>query len=144
MISFEMPEDYLKELTSKKFEDVAEKMLNKASPILVNTTKKAMRDAVSHSGESEMINSVKATKPKKTKTDAMIVNVNPTGYGSNTYNKGKRKYPVSNSLKALWLQYGVAGRQPPRDWLSKSINNAEAEVTKTLQDTWEDEVGGHK
>ena len=145
-IQFDFPEDYLKKLTSKSFEEVARKMEEKAAPVLVESTKKAMRAVVQHEGDSEMINSVKASKPATTKTDAVILTVNPKGYSNHTFsrkNKGgkTRKYRVSNALKAIWLQYGVAGRQPPRDWLNKSVHDAEKKVNEIMQKVWEEEVG---
>ncbi len=75
--------------------------------------KQSCRRVIEHSGESELVESIKSNKPKRTKTDAWIVNVGPRGYSKKkTYRSGKgkaRKYRVSNALKLIWKEYGVAG-----------------------------------
>lgn len=139
-----IPEDFLKELTDKDFGDVAGKALNECAPILEDSIKASMRRSVSHPGDSDMIKSVRKNKAKATKTDAWIVNVYPSGYSTNTYSRqsGGRthRYPVSNALKAIWLEYGRTG-QTPKPWLSPAIASCSNKILSECQKIWEREVG---
>ena len=144
MFDIEIPADYLQELLGYQFTEVAKELLDKASPALVESTKSAMRAVVQHGGESDMINSVKANKAKEAVNGAVIVNVNPKGYSNHTFSResGGRvhRYPVSNALKAIWLEYGVAGRQPPRPWLSASKRAVESKVMELMQEEYNKKV----
>lgn len=137
----DMPEDLMGHLFDYQFEEIAKEMIEEASPILVDSTKKALRGVVKHEGESEMINSVKATKPKVTKTDAVMSTVSPSGYSTHTFTRNGRKYPVPNAAKAVWLEYGVAGRQAPRPWLA-NIKRSEGEIANKMQEVFNKKVGG--
>lgn len=137
----EYNDDNLERLFSHPFESVAPEMLNEAAPILVESTKQALRSVIRHSGESELVNSIKATKPKKTKTDAYILNVTPKGYSKNTFTRGKRKYPVTNAAKAVWLEYGVAGRQAPRPWRDKATSSKASEIESVMQEKYNRIIG---
>lgn len=139
--AMDVSDDYLDQLFSHEFDSLAKDMLNEVKPILKESTQNAMRAVVQHSGDSDMINSVKASNPKKTSTDAYIVNVGPSGYSENTFNRGSKQYKVTNAAKAIWLQYGVAGRQPARDWLTHSVNSCEEEVMTKMQQSWERMTG---
>lgn len=152
MASFQMDFDdsFMDQLLNTDFNEIAEAALSEAAPILEKSMKEAIKNAVQHEGDSELVNSIKSTKPKKTKTDAWIVNVTPKGY-SNTKvftalsSKGKkihRKYPVSNALKAIWKEYGIPGRQPPRPFLSRAVNGAKAAVLQKMQEVYNEKVGG--
>lgn len=140
----EFPDDFLSELLESDFDEIAEEALKEAAPILEASMKQSCKRVIEHPGESEMVNSIKRSEPKKAKTDAWIVNVSPKGYSrTKTYlsqNK-ERKYPVSNALKAIWKEYGVAGRQPPRPFITSACNNAEAAVTAKLQEVYNRKVG---
>ena len=142
--NLEIPDDFLKELTDKPFDKIAKDALDECAPILERAVKTSMRRAVKHSGDSDMIKSVRKNKPKQTKTDAWIVNVYPSGYSSNTFSRytgGRvKRYPVSNALKAIWLEYGRVG-QMPSPWLAPAVANCTSEVLKKMQDIWEKEVG---
>jgi len=142
--NLEIPDDFLKELTDKPFDKIAKDALDECAPILEKSVKSSMRHAVKHSGDSDMIKSVRKNKPKQTKTDAWIVNVYPSGYSSNTFSRytgGRvKRYPVSNALKAIWLEYGRVG-QMPSPWLAPAVANCSGEILKKMQDIWEKEVG---
>ena len=95
-----------------------------------------------------MVNSVQAQKPKKCKNGAWIVHIGPTGNSKSHYyaknGKGirtKRKYPVSNILKAIWKEYGIAGKQAARPWLTKAKNDAEKAVESKMQEVYNRKVG---
>lgn len=128
----EFPDDILKG-SDLRFEELAPQILEEAAPYLQNSTKNALRSSIKHSGDSELVSSLKVSRPKETKTDAFIVSVYPSGESRNTYNHGNRKYPVSNALKAIWLEYGVAGRQPARPWQDRAVAGCQAQVETLMQ-----------
>lgn len=143
-LNLEIPDDLLKELLDKPFDDIAKKALDDTAPILEKAVKGSLRKAIRHAGDSDLIKSVRKNKPKQTKTDAWIVNVYPSGYSQNSFNRytgGRvKRYPVSNALKAIWLEYGRVG-QTPSPWLAPAVSNCTSEILKRMQDIWEKEVG---
>jgi len=143
-LNLEIPDDLLKELLDKPFDKIAKTALDECAPILEKAVKGSMRKAIKHSGDSDLIKSVRKNKPKQTKTDAWIVNVYPSGYSQNTFSRytGERvkRYPVSNALKAIWLEYGRVG-QNPSPWLAPAVSNCSSEILRKMQDIWEKEVG---
>ena len=92
-----------------------------------------------------MVASIKAGKPKRTKTDAWIINVGPTGNSKHHYyrkgGKKKRAYSVSNVLKAIWKEYGIPGRQAPKPFFESAKNAAQNAVTKKIQEIYNRKVG---
>lgn len=148
MSAFDMqfPEDLLGELLDTDAEEICKEALREAAPVLVDSMQRSARAAILHEGESEMISSIKANTPKKTKDgSAYIVNVGPTGTSSHVYydkGKKKRKHKVSNALKAIWKEYGIAGRQAPSPFITNATLNAEAKVMEKLQDAYTKRTGG--
>lgn len=131
------------ELFKLDFNEIAEEALKEAAPILENSMKKAVRQAVEHEGDSELVESIKANKPKKTRNGAWIVNVTPKGYSRYKVYRAKRKgrkHKVSNALKAIWKEYGIAGRQPPCPFLAKATNDAKDEVFAAIQRTFDNKA----
>lgn len=146
MAEFEIdfPDDFLEDLLETDFDEICEEGLTQAAPIMENALKQSLKAVIQHSGDSELINSVKAAKPKKTKTDAWIINVNPKGDSKSFYTakgKSKRRYPVSNALKAIWLEYGVAGRQSPRPFLQNAVNNMRESILTKVQEVYNKKTG---
>lgn len=143
MFNVDFPDDFLSEVTDFQFEVIAEEALESAAPVLEKSMKSAAKAAVQHEGESEMVNSIKAGKPIKTKTDAYIVNVGPKGYSKNYYQKGKKKkkkYPVSNALKLIWMEYGIQSakhHQVPRPILERATKDAQEGVLQRMQETYD-------
>lgn len=136
----DFPDDFLAELTGCQFEMIAEPALEAAAPVLEKSMKNAARAVVQHEGESEMVNSIKAGKPVKTKTDAYIVNVGPKGNSKNNYKKKKKKYPVSNALKGVWMEYGINApghHQAPRPFLEKATKDAQTEALEKMQEVYD-------
>lgn len=132
------------DLLNLDFDDIAEDALKEAAPILENSMKAAVSQVIEHDGDSELVKSIKANDPKKTRNGAWIVNVTPKGYSNyKVYHakKSRRTYKVSNALKAIWKEYGVAGRQPPRPFLTKAKNDAEDAVCRAIQKTFDSKVG---
>ncbi len=133
-------------LLEMDFENFAKDALNEAAPVLEASMKSAVQAAVKHTGDSELVRSIKASKAKKSKNGAWIVTVCPKGYSTvKVYHGGKRKnrvYPVSNALKAIWKEYGIAGHQPPSPFLAKAVNDAEKETLDIIQRTFDRKAGG--
>lgn len=145
----EFPDDLLSGLLNTPFETICEEALNEAVPILEKSTKEEVKKVLEHDGDSELVNSFKAGKAKKAKNGAWIVNVSPKGYSKThiyTAKNGKgertkRKYPISNALKAIWKEYGIAGQQAAKPFLGKATRNAEKNVLDTMQKVYEKKVG---
>lgn len=140
MAAFELdfPDDFMKQLFQTDSAEICMKALEEAAPILEEEMKNAIR-ADGHELSGELINSIKAAKPKKTSNGAYIVSVRPTGYSKiNSYSVKKngkklRKYPVSNALKMIWIEYGVNGRQPARPFMTKVMNSVRAAAMNKMQ-----------
>lgn len=146
MAAFEIDfhDDFLSELLDTDFDEIAEDALNETAPMLEESMKKSCKTAITHEGDSELVDSIKSTKPKKTKTDAWIVNVGPKGYSkTKVYHhiKTGRKYPVSNALKAIWKEYGIPGRQPPRPFITSACNKVRDRVMSRMQEIYNRKVG---
>lgn len=144
----DFPDDFLSELLETDFDEIAEEALKEAVPVLEKTMKAEVKKTIQHDGDSELVNSFKASKPKKTKTDAWIANVNPKGYSSTkvyTVNskglKKSRKYPVSNALKAIWKEYGIPGRQAAKPFITASVNASKMEIMRRMQEVYNRKVG---
>lgn len=141
----DFPVDFMSELLDTDFGEIAEEALREAAPFLEESMKKECRNAVKHEGDSELVNSFKKSKPKKTKTDAWIVNVTPKGKSKvKVYHDtatGRGTYPVSNALKAIWKEYGIPGRQPPRPFIAAACNNAREKTMAKMQEVYNRKVG---
>lgn len=147
MAKFDVYDDStdLDDLFHVDFDEVAEEALKEAVPVLEKSMKSAVQASIEHSGDSELVRSIKANKPKKSKNGAWIVNVTPKGYSKvKVYHakKGERTYPVSNALKAIWKEYGIAGRQPARPFLAKATNDAQNKVLDIIQRKFDEKAGG--
>lgn len=132
------------DLFNLEFDDIAEDALKEAAPILENSMKAAVSQVIEHEGDSELVDSIKASTPRKTRNGAWIVNVTPKGYSKyKVYHakKSRRTYKVSNALKAIWKEYGVAGRQPPHPFLTKAKNDAKDAVYSSIQKTFDSKIG---
>lgn len=135
----------LDNLFNVDFDEVAGEALAEAVPVLEKSMKSAVQASIGHSGDSELVRSIKADKPKKSRNGAWIVNVTPKGYSKvKVYHakKGKRTYPVSNALKAIWKEYGIAGRQPAHPFLAKATSDARNEVLDIIQRKFDEKAGG--
>ena len=65
----EFPNDFLGGVLETDPQELCSEMLSEAAPLYVDSMKRSLRGVVDHEGDSEMVDSVKATKPKKTKTN---------------------------------------------------------------------------
>lgn len=151
MAQFQMEFDdgFLDNLLSTDFDAIAEEALAETIPMLEQSMKNQVKKVIQHEGDSELANSLKASKPRKTKTDAWIATVTPRGYSSTKVYKAKngkgrktqRKYKVSNAVKAIWKEYGIPGRQPARPFINAAVNAVTKEVTEKMQEVYNRKVG---
>lgn len=143
-MEIDFPEDMLNGLLDVDAEDLCKQMIDSAAPIMEKSMKKEMRSVIQHSGDSELVDSVKTSKAKKAKNGAIIAFTGPKGNSKNYYyrnGKKDRRIQVSNVLKAIWLNYGRVG-QPARPFLTKAVNNAHQKVMEKMQQTYDQLMGG--
>lgn len=144
IFDIEFPDDFLSELLETDFDEIAEAALRDTAPLLEKSMKQEAGRAVMHEGESEMVESIKASTPKKTKTDAWIVNVAPRGYSETKMYNGKKKgrrYKVSNALKAIWKEYGIPGKQAPQPFIQSAVNAVRSAAMDKMQEAYNRKVG---
>lgn len=139
--------DVFDDLWNINFGDVSIEALNEAAPILEKKIKANARVAIIHDGDSAMVNSIKQSTAKRAKNGAYIVNVGPRGYSDHQYYakngkgvKTKRKYKVSNALKAIWKEYGIPNQQPAQPFISTAVSQCENEVQNVLQRKFEEKL----
>lgn len=141
----DFPEDFMAELLETDFDEIAKEALEEAGPLLEKSMKASCRRAVEHGGDSELVESITCEKPKKTKTDAWILRVSPKGYSrTKVYKRGGKKprtYPVSNALKAIWKEYGIAGRQQAHPFITNACNSVREAVLSKVQEVYNRKVG---
>lgn len=140
-------EDFLRDLLEVDSEKLCEEMLNESAPLLETSVKCELKSRIQHERESELVDSIKATKAKKTKDGtAYIVNVTPKGYSkvkvyidkrTRGTEKKVRRYNVSNALKAIWKEYGIPGKQAPSPFLGAATRKAEKQVLAKMQEIYE-------
>ena len=130
------------------FEEIGKKALTEVMPDMESSTKAALRLSVKHSGESELVNSVKCYEPTMTKdNEGLRLVCQPTGKSTsgNRYHTTSRGKPVTkavtNNDKAFWLEYGVAGRQAAHPWKDRALADAEAKVMPKIERAIEKELG---
>ena len=143
-MEIDFPEDMLNGLLDVDADDLCKQMIDSAAPIMEESMKKEMRSVIQHSGDSELVDSVKTSKAKKAKNGAIIAFTGPKGNSKNYYyrnGKKDRRIQVSNVLKAIWLNYGRVG-QPARPFLTKAVNNAHQKVMEKMQQTYDQLMGG--
>ena len=142
----------LEGMWSISFDDIAQEALEDSIPILEETMRSSAAASVKHSGESDMVNSIKGSKPKKvTSTDCWITNVGPRGYGTTKYKakdnhgrKTNRTYKVSNALKAIWKEYGIPGHQEAQPFMDKAANMARPRIEKIIEDRFNKEIENYE
>lgn len=107
-------------------DEIAPKMLESATPIL---QKNLTMELQSHTQTAQMVNSIKATKPKKGKT----------GWTSTVRPTGKDKKGVRNMEKLVYLQYGTS-KQAATPVLEAVVNKSTIPVADALQETFNKEI----
>ena len=127
-------------------DEVGIEMAAAAGPALVESTKKAVKGVVRHDGDSELVNSVTMSKPKKGKYGDFIVCAYFKGQSKNKYYRHTKthrgKYAVSNALKAVWKEYGIPSRGiPAQPFIEQATRGAEQEALEKMQDVFNEKVG---
>lgn len=125
------------------------KMIDEAMPIYVDSVKKSLKAVIKHDGDSELVESIKVKKEKEAQYGDYIAVITPKGksktkhyYRKNKRHKKKhRKYALTNGAKAIWLEYGIPGRQPAKPYIANAQKNAEEPVLKKMQEVFDREVG---
>ena len=123
----DFPDNFMENVLMTDSDMLCKEMLQEAAPILESSMKENVSVTMGDYSTGDAVKSIKARKPKRAKNGAYIVNVCPSGYSSHTF-KGKqkaRKYKVSNTLKLIWKEYGIAGKQLPQP-LQKPPQRAES------------------
>lgn len=138
---------YFDENLFKEFEKlsnidgVSEKMLKEASPIVVESMKSELK---LHKQTSELVNSVKPTKPKRNKNGDNVVIVRPTGKSTTMIaESGKtyvRKKPVRNMEKLASLEFGNSHGQKPTSVIEKTVKSTENAVLDKMTEVYNKEV----
>lgn len=122
-------------------EKISAKMLQEASPIVVESMKSELK---LHKQTSELVNSVKPTKPRRNKNGDNVVIVRPTGKSMTMIaESGKtyvRKKPVRNMEKLASLEFGNSHGQKPTSVIEKVIKSAENAVLDKMTEVYNKEV----
>lgn len=133
---FNIPDDFLKGILQCDSEELCKEMLTEAAPELEEEMKKELAN---HNETGDLQKSIRAGKPFINKNGFWQITISPRGYSKNHYYGGKnhnRVYKLSNAAKAIFLEYGTS-HQPARPFLSKTTNNANSNVIKIMQETFE-------
>lgn len=140
--------DAFNELWNLDFGGYATEALSECASELEAKMKETARSVIDHPGDSEMVDSIKASKPKKSSNGAYIVNVGPRGYSKTQIYYAKnskgvhttRKYAVSNALKAIWKEYGISGRQTANPFISRAVVQVQDRIHEALQRKFEESL----
>jgi hypothetical protein len=125
---FDFPKDFLKELDIFSRGDLPEKMINAGLPIY---QKSIQNELILHRQSGALINSVKSTKAKASRNNAIIGNVIFKGYDADG---------TPNVLKAMALQYGNY-KQEASPFMEAATRKCEDQVIETMQEVFNTEVG---
>ena len=84
-LEVDFPEDLLSEILTEDTKDLCKQIVDSASPILEEAVKKEMRAVIQHPGDSEAVDSIKASEAVESKNGAIISFTGPTGKSTNYY-----------------------------------------------------------
>ncbi|EMS74030.1 HK97 gp10 family phage protein [Ruminiclostridium cellobioparum] len=130
--SFEMPTELMNQLEKlANIDEIAPKMINKATPIVADSIKYNVRK---HKQSGDLERSVKVKKASNGKSGGYYGKVYFDGYGSD-----KQRTP--NDLKANVIEYGTKDRTA-EPFMDKSVNDVEQNVNDAMQEVFNREVGG--
>ena len=132
-----VPDDIFGELIRNASDETLKAIVDETSPELVKSMQQSIKGQIKHPGESNLVNSIKATKAKATKTDAIMSFVRPTGTDSTRSDTGgRRSKPIRNMEKAIYMNYGTA-KEAARPWLESAVSKVDSAITKKLQEEFE-------
>lgn len=124
----EIQADFFKQLERMGNDAAICNLLNRTAPIVVNSVKKACGR---HKRTGDMERSVKqSVKAKKTKTNAYITVIRPTGKDANG---------VRNMEKLMHIEYGTRN-QAAEPILTKATKDCESEVLAEMQRIYTEEI----
>ena len=127
----------LKELARlERMDEIAPKMLDAASPILVSSVRRRLQP---HNRTMHLMDSVTASKAKKAKTGAWAAKVTFKGYDGSKKPTAKYPHGVANSIKAMGLEVGNS-HQRPQPFIQAAINDCEQEAMAEMQAVFDREV----
>lgn len=144
--------DNLYDMFDLDFDDICRSALEEAAPVLQSAMKATATSNIKHEGFSSMVKSISINIKKCPKTDCWIVNVGPRGYSKDKVYRPQngrgghyeRRYPVSNALKAIWMEYGVHGAGqywiPPKPFIAKAVNKVEFRVHNIIEEFFNERI----
>lgn len=127
--SFDIPEDFMKEILECNSEEVCKEVLSAGVEPLVDSLKSGLD---THKETGELKKSIKKGTPFEDKGGNYAIYARPTGYDTNK---------VANKLKLIQLEYGNS-HQAATPVLNASTKNAEKEVLDEMQKKYEEIIGG--
>lgn len=125
-------------------DEIACEMIDEAMPIYVDAIKQSLKAVIEHEGDSELVESIEAYKAIKCKDGCYMAKIKPKGDSKTKYyyhKKTHRKHAVSNGLKAIWLEYGIPGKQAPRPYMTYARLNSTESVMKKMQEVYDRKTG---
>lgn len=144
---FDIPADFLKQLGKlQDIDRIAPIMIDEALPTLEESFKRNL-NGVLKDPTGELLASIKMVTSKKVKNGGYYGYVTAKGASRKKMYKRrdftgaiKREEPYRNYQKILALEYGTS-KQSPRPFITRTINNAEPEVLRKMQEVFNREVG---
>ncbi|MEI3490865.1 MAG: HK97-gp10 family putative phage morphogenesis protein [Blautia sp.] len=125
MTGFDLLEDELKKYDDP--DDIAAKVVDTASPILVETVKEMIKATTSSDSSGDLADSIQATGAK----------INGYGCFAAVRPTGRDRKGVRNGEKMAYREYGTS-KQPAKPILKKAVRKSEKKCLEIMQKTFED------
>lgn len=125
MTGFDLLEDELKKYDDP--DDIAAKVVDTASPILVETVKEMIKTTTSSDSSGDLADSIQATGAK----------INGYGCFAAVRPTGRDRKGVRNGEKMAYREYGTS-KQPAKPILKKAARKSEKKCLEIMQKTFED------
>lgn len=125
MTGFDLLEDELKEYDDP--DDIAAKVVDTASPILVETVKEMIKTTTFSDSSGDLADSIQATGAK----------INGYGCFAAVRPTGRDRKGVRNGEKMAYREYGTS-KQPAKPILKKAVRKSEKKCLEIMQKTFED------
>lgn len=125
MTGFDLLEDELKKYDDP--DDNAAKVVDTASPILVETVKEMIKTTTSSDSSGDLADSIQATGAK----------INGYGCFAAVRPTGRDRKGVRNGEKMAYREYGTS-KQPAKPILKKAVRKSEKKCLEIMQKTFED------
>lgn len=125
MTGFDLLEDELKKYDDP--DDIAAKVVDTASPILVETVKEMIKTTTFSDSSGNLADSIQATGAK----------INGYGCFAAVRPTGRDRKGVRNGEKMAYREYGTS-KQPAKPILKKAVRKSEKKCLEIMQKTFED------